>query len=287
MSRIVLALAAAALFLGGGLVTSLVSRPATSLTEQDVRSIAESVVAESISSNSNTTEAATDSASIDASVLNPMIESYLTANPRILERMSVALQAELTAEKTERTRVALSAMSAQIYDDPDHVVLGNPEGDVTLVELYDYNCGYCRKSVPDIATLLAEDKNLRIIFKEFPILSQDSMDAARIAVAVSRTDADYWQFHTELFSGRGKATAESALDVAKGMGLNPVELQLDAQTQEVADIIQKSYAIAEALDITGTPAYILGDEIIAGAVGVDALRLRIANVRACGKTICG
>ena len=223
---------------------------------------------------------------IDAETLNPMIEDYLLENPRILQRVSQALETEIRMAEAEQARAAIAAMQSQIFDDPDHTVLGNPEGDVTLVEMFDYNCGYCRQALPDLATLLAEDPNLRVILKEFPILSQESVDAARVAVLVGQSGADYWTFHQKLFTGRGQVTGEAALAAAQEVGLSRVQLELEMGTPRVTEIIDRSYELARALSISGTPTYIIGDELIAGAVGLDALRSRIANMRACGKTIC-
>lgn len=225
-------------------------------------------------------------AQIDAATLNPMIEQYLLENPRILQQVSAALEQEIRTAEAEQARLAIASMQSEIYEDPDHVVLGNPNGDVTLVEMFDYNCGYCRQAVPDLATLLAEDPNLKVILKEFPILSQESVDAAKIAVVVAQSDADYWQFHQKLFTGRGQVTKEAALAAAGELGLNPVDLQLKMEGPDVSAVLDKSYAIAQAIGASGTPTYIIGDEIIPGAVGLDALRLRIANMRACGKTVC-
>jgi len=215
-----------------------------------------------------------------------MIESYLLANPRILQRVSDALQVELRSEEQERTRVALADLQDEIYDDPDHVVLGNPDGDVTLVELFDYNCGYCRSAMPDMATLLADDPNLKIILKEFPILSKESVDAARIAVAVNKSEADYWQFHQKLFTSHGKIDEAAALSVAESLGLSPVSLKLDADSAETTSILDRSYTIAQTLGVSGTPTYIIGNDVIPGAIGLDALKERIANMRECGSTVC-
>jgi protein-disulfide isomerase len=227
------------------------------------------------------------SRTVDAATLNPMIEDYLLSNPRILQRLSDALEAEIRNAEAEQAKAAITSMHAEIYDDPDHVILGNPNGDVTLVEMFDYNCHYCRQALPDLAVLLAEDTNLRVILKEFPILSQESIDAARIGILVSEAKGvDYWSFHQKLFTSRGLVTQQTALDAAKDLGLNPIELQLEAGTPRITAILDKSYAIARNLNVSGTPTYIIGDEIIAGAVGIDQLRLRIANMRACGKTDC-
>jgi protein-disulfide isomerase len=226
-------------------------------------------------------------AQLDAETLNPMIEDYLLENPSILQRVSAALETEMKTAQAEQTRTALASLQQVIYDDPDHIVLGNPDGDVTLVELFDYNCGYCRGALPDMATLLAEDPNLRVILKEFPILSQGSVDAAKVAVVVARDKSvDYWQFHQKLFTSRGQVTKDSALAVAKDLGLNPVEVGLAMEGADVERVIAKSFQIAQGLNVSGTPTYIIGDEVIPGAIGLDSLRERIANMRKCGSTSC-
>jgi protein-disulfide isomerase len=225
-------------------------------------------------------------ASIDPKVLNPMIESYLMGDPSILQRLSGALETQMTAAAREQSTTAIATMKNAIFNDPDQVVLGNPDGDVTLVEMFDYNCGYCRNALPDLAALLADDPNLRVVLKEFPILSNESIDAARIAILVNQSDADYWAFHEALFTSRGQVDKKVALAAAADLGLSPVNLELKMEEPEVSKAIQTSYDIAKALNITGTPTYIIGNEVIPGAIGLDELKGRIANMRACGETQC-
>ena len=225
-------------------------------------------------------------AELDPTKLNPMIEGYLMDNPSILQRVSDKLQAEVTAQRKAETKTQLAALKSDIYDDPDHIVLGNPNGDVTLVEMFDYNCTYCKQALPDLATLLDQDKNLRVILKEFPILTPGSVDAARVAIQVAEANVDYWTFHQALFTSPAKVDKAVALKAAADLGLNPVTLELGMGTPKVADVIQKSYQIADKLKITGTPTYIIGDEVIPGAIGLDQLKQRIANMRACGSTEC-
>jgi protein-disulfide isomerase len=231
---------------------------------------------------------AQDSAPVqfDEEAMGQFVENYLIEHPEIIERALSALDDKKRLAATERTRAVIDQLHDEIYNDPDQVVLGNPDGDVTLVEMFDYNCGYCRSALPDMAALLDEDKNLKIILKEFPILSQSSVDAARIAIAAHRAGIDYWAFHLALFSGRGQVTADAALKAAEAQGLSRISLQLDAAAQVVTEIIQRSYTIAQAIGTTGTPTYIIGDEIIPGAIGIEALKARIANIRACGSTVC-
>ena len=286
MSRVSLVLVAIAGILAGALGYSTLQRPATpdataiqAMIDQAI-STYDTKIASAIALPSPAV------AELDADKLNPMIESYLMSDPKILQRMSIALDTTLQAEERSASTTAIAAMRDQIFNDPKQAVLGNPEGDVTLVEFFDYNCGYCRAAMPDMAQLLAEDPNLRVVLKEFPILSNESIDAARISALVNDADVDYWAFHEALFTSRGQVDKKVALDAAAALGLSPVSLELDMGTEAVSQLIQTSYEIAKELNITGTPTYIIGNEIIPGAIGIDDLRDRIANMRACGETQC-
>ncbi len=214
------------------------------------------------------------------------IESYLLNNPGILEKMVSSLQEKREQEERLRIGEALKQNFDLIYNDEDNIILGNPNGDVTLVEFFDYNCPYCKQVMPHIPELLDNDDNLKIILKEFPILGQDSIEAARLSIAVHRLGGDYWEFHEALFSGRDRVNVEKALKVALEMGIDIEKLQEEAKKPEIDDIINKSYIIAQNLGINGTPAFIIGDEILPGAVDVEELQFRIENMRLCGKAIC-
>ncbi|KFC72555.1 putative outer membrane protein [Devosia sp. LC5] len=282
MSRVTLALVALAGILAGALGYSVFNKPTPQTTDTvAVRAIVDEALAARDAAEKPQTVAA-----IDPAQLNPLIEQYLLSDPKILQRMSVALDSTLQAEQREQSTSAIASMRDKIYNDPDQVVLGNPEGDVTLVEFFDYNCGYCRSALPDLATLLAEDPNLRVVLKEFPILSNESIDAARVAVLVGKADVDYWTFHEALFSARGQVDKGAALTAASELGLSPVTLEMQMGEPRVSQAIQTSYEIAKALNITGTPTYIIGNEIIPGAIGLDELRARIANMRECGEAQC-
>jgi protein-disulfide isomerase len=292
MSRVNLALVAVAGILAGALGYSFVSKPAP----QTDTAVVQTMIDEAITAYESNRVAETnlvpqtsiqqDVAEIDPTVLNPLIESYLMSDPKILQRMSVALDTTLQAEALEQSTAAIASMQQAIFNDPDQIVLGNPDGDVTLVEFFDYNCGYCRAALPDMATLLAEDPNLRVVLKEFPILSNESIDAARVGVLVGDADVDYWSFHEALFTSRSKVDKKVALAAAADLGLSPVALELDMGTTAVSETIQTSFEIARVLNITGTPTYIIGNEVIPGAIGLDELRARIANMRDCGQTQC-
>jgi protein-disulfide isomerase len=289
MPRVTLALVALAGVLAGALGFSVLLQSAPHTDTEAVRSIVKDMLAEhdtQLASAAPINPAPQAVASLDPTTLNPMIESYLMSDPTILQRLSKALDSQMQVAAQKKSTSVIATMKDVIFNDPDQVILGNPNGDVTLVELFDYNCSYCRGALPDLASLLAEDPNLRVVLKEFPILSNESIDAARVAVLVNESDADYWAFHEALFTSRGQVDKKVALAAAADLGLSPVTLELQMQEPQVSKAIQTSYDIAKALDITGTPTYIIGNEVIPGAIGLDELKTRIANMRACGDTSC-
>jgi protein-disulfide isomerase len=261
----------------GGLGGYLVSRSPIGFDEQRITQLVSEAV----------TKADTDDpAAISEASIGPLIERYLLENPRVLERVSTALNAEIEAERTEKMKVAVDENRDLIYSADGAVVVGNPNGDVTLVEMYDYNCGYCRSTMPDVVALVDGDPNLKLVLRQFPILSQGSVDAAKVGVLVAKSGVDYWSFHQALFTGRGQVDGDTALRAAADLGLKPEELRAKLADPEVRAALDNSYKLAQQLQISGTPTFIIGDEVIPGAVGVDVLRAKIANVRKCGSTRC-
>ena len=274
MSRLSLVLVLLVGILAGGLGVSLLDRGPAPIADADVRSIVSEMLA-------------AQGPALDPAALDARIDDYLMSDPAILERMSARLASVRQDAQRQEQAAIVAANHDAIYADPANVVLGNPEGDVTLVEMFDYNCGYCRRALPDLAALLAEDANLRVILKEFPILSDGSVEAAKVAYLVAKDDnLDYWAFHQKLFSARGQVNATAALDAAEAVGGSRGSLMIAMNGQGAAQAIERSYQLATALKVSGTPTFIIGDEVIPGAVGIDALRMRIANMRACGSSTC-
>jgi protein-disulfide isomerase len=276
MTRLSLVLVALVGILAGGLGVSLL-RPA-GLADADVRAI----VAQQMKLTPATP------APLDPQQVDQLVESYLMQDPTILSRMNDKLDEQKALAQRAAMKAEIQSHSAEIYQAADQVVLGNPKGDVTLVEMFDYNCVYCRQALPDMAQLIADDPNLKIVLRQFPILSQGSIDAACIALLVSEDPKiNYWDFHRKLFSMRaGEVGADQALQVAEEVGGNRAELMLDMNAPRTSKVIQQTYDLAKELGIGGTPTYILGDEIVPGAMGVDQLKEKIANIRACGSTLC-
>ncbi len=220
--------------------------------------------------------------------IEAIIKDYLLKNPEILREALVELETRQRDAERMAQKKALEEQRAALVSDAGSIVVGNPNGDVTLVEFFDYNCGYCKRSLADLQNLVKSDPKLKVVLRDFPILGPDSVEAAKIAMAVKQhlKGDKYLEFHAKLMSTRGRAGKDRALDVAKEMGLDPAKMAAEAEAPPVAAGIQLTMQIAEALAINGTPAFVLGDEVIAGAVGEEPLRSSIKSMRQCGKANC-
>ncbi len=166
----------------------------------------------------------------------------------------------------------------EVLNDPASPVGGNPDGDVTLVEFFDYQCPYCKTIFPSIQALLAEDRELRYVFKEIPILGKDSVFAARAALA-ARRQGKYLEFHMALMPTRGKLTETRVMWLAEKVGLDVGRLRRDMADRTIGDMIRRNLELADALGIYGTPAFIIGDTQVPGAVEIDTLKTLIARER--------
>ncbi|KZL00416.1 MULTISPECIES: DsbA family protein [unclassified Pseudovibrio] len=217
---------------------------------------------------------------VNRAEVETIIKEYLVANPEIVLEALQELDKRRLAEEESARKGAISSLSDEIYNSDYQIVLGNPDGDVTLVELFDYNCGYCKRALSDLVRLVDEDKNLRVVLKEFPVLGKASQEAARVAIAVAEVAPDkYEDFHLALLGQPGRANLASSLKVAKDLGISDADLEKSMKSSRAAETFQEVFTIAEQLGITGTPSYILGEEVIVGAVGYDTLKEKIAAER--------
>jgi protein-disulfide isomerase len=206
------------------------------------------------------------------------VREYLLKNPEvIMEALQILRERELAAEAENITRT-IAERSEEILNDPAAPVGGNPSGDVTLVEFFDYNCQYCRRVTPTVVELEGDDPGLRLVYKEFPILGPGSQFAARAALA-SRRQGKYVPFHNALMQATGQVTEESVMDVARTVGLDPEQLMADMQDPALQEAIARNLRLAEALGITGTPSFIIGEEVVPGAVDLETLQGLIAHAR--------
>jgi protein-disulfide isomerase len=210
--------------------------------------------------------------------IEEIIHDYLTKNPELMLDVLQAAQDKLKGESREKASVALVERRAELLDDPDTPVGGNPKGDVSLVEFFDYRCPYCKQVVPALEALLAKDKQLRFVYKEFPVLGPDSVTAARAALA-SRKQGKYEAMHRALMAVKGTIDEAAVTKVAASVGLDLDRLKADMAAPEVDRSLKANIKLAEALDIHGTPGFVIGDEIVPGAVSLEALRQLIDTAR--------
>lgn len=219
--------------------------------------------------------------------IEKMIKDYLVKHPEVLEEASAELDKRKQAAEAEKARSEIKNHSEALFRSPRQVTVGNTQGDVTLVEFFDYNCGYCKRALSDLTMIMKDDSKLRVVLKEFPVLGPGSVEAAKVAVAVRMQDSGkkYFDFHQRLLGGRGQADLAHALTAAKEAGFDMARIQKDMASDEVNASINENMKLAEALGLNGTPSYIVGDEVVVGAVGLAALKEKV-NVARCGKATC-
>ena len=220
--------------------------------------------------------------------LERIVREYLVAHPEVIQEAMTELEKRQTAADAEKHKAAVKQYSEALFTSPRQVVLGNPSGNVTFVEFFDYNCGYCKRAMDDMLTLLKDDPKLKVVLKEFPVLGPGSVEAAQVAVAVrmqDKTGKKYLEFHQKLLGGRGQADKARALAVAKDIGLDMGRLDKDLASPEVKATLQESFKLAEALGLNGTPSYVIGDNVVVGAVGLESLKEKV-NTSRCGKPSC-
>lgn len=219
--------------------------------------------------------------------IGDVVKAYLMDHPEVITEALQALDSRNKAAEEQGRTDAIQANRDAIFSSPYQAVLGDPNAKIALVEFFDYNCGYCKKALSDTRAILDKEKDVKIVLKEFPILSEGSVEAAKVAAAVNILNPKaYEAFHFDLLGTRGQADGDRALAAAVKAGLDEAKVKETAAKPEVAEAISHSYDLARKLNINGTPAYIIGDELVFGAVGFSELNQKIEAMRACGKTAC-
>ena len=210
--------------------------------------------------------------------INRLIHDYLMEHPEvILDSVQRLREQEAVADDQEGSR-NLVTFRAQLENDPSTPVVGNLSGDITITEFFDYRCGYCKSTLSTIRQLLAEDTGVRLVFKEFPILSAESTIAARAALAADR-QGKYFIFHSALMDARGSLDAEQIMIIAADAGLDTVRLAIDMETPQVQAQVDANRELAANLNIRGTPTFVIGDQILPGAIDIETLRQIIEMMR--------
>ena len=231
---------------------------------------------------------ADDFSASQRTAIESIVHEYLIAHPEVLQEAMNELEKRQSAAEAEKHKVAVKDNASKLFSSPHQVVLGNLDGNVTFVEFFDYNCGYCRGAMNDMLTLMRDDAKLKVVLKEFPVLGPGSLEAAQVAVAVRMQDTTgkkYLDFHTKLLGGRGQADKARALGVAKEVGLDMNRLEKDMTSPEVNETLQETFKLAEALGLNGTPSYVIGSDVVVGAIGLAGLQGKVSTAR-CGKVNC-
>ena len=213
--------------------------------------------------------------------METIIKDYLLANPEILQEMSQTLEQKQKLAEDEQRKSGLVQNAEQIFRDKSDFVAGNPKGNVTMVEFFDYNCGWCKKGFPEVLSLIESDKDLRFVMKEFPIFGEDSEYAARAAIAAIK-QGKYWDLHVAFFQHEGKIAKDSVDEIAAGIGLNMDQLKKDMDDPATAEILARNRNLAQSLAINGTPAFIIDDRLVPGYLPKAELASTINEVRAKG-----
>ena len=210
--------------------------------------------------------------------IGSIVREYLLNNPEVLREVSQELEKKEAAEDSARQKVALKDNADQIYRSSLDLVAGNPDGKVTMVEFFDYNCGYCKRAMPDVMRMIEEDKDLRLVMKEFPILGPGSQVAAKAAIA-SKKQGKYWDFHLAMLGHDGHVEADTVMEIAKSVGLDVEKLKADMESEEIGAILEANMSLAQKLGIQGTPAFIIDETLIPGAIGFEGLTASVKQVR--------
>ncbi len=216
---------------------------------------------------------------VQEDAIKALVRDYLMANPEVLIEAVQAYRERQQQMQMQQVDEVLTSRRDELDNDPDSPVIGNPDGDVVVVEFFDYRCPYCIRVAQSLREVVEEDGNIRMVLKEFPILGPDSVVAARMALAAEK-QGKYEDLHFALMSVSGKLTEDGAFKIAEQVGLDMDQLRSDMEDPAIEEMLQRNFALAQALQINGTPAFVIGDEVVRGAVDMRTLRQIVGKARA-------
>ena len=221
------------------------------------------------------------------SSIETIVKNYLLSHPEVLLEVQAAYEIKSQKEQEEKTKAMVAENAKDIYRREDAAVAGNPNGDITVVEFFDYNCGYCKRGFPALAKLIENDKNVRVVFKELPIISDASEPVSRIALA-AKLQGKYWEMHKVLISHKGTTTEAVALKAAEELKLDMAKLKADMNSDAVKGELARVKELAQKMNINGTPHFLVGDRSVGGAPEnlTETLAGHIAELRKAGCSYC-
>jgi protein-disulfide isomerase len=210
--------------------------------------------------------------------IEKIVHDYLLRNPQVILDAVEQLEQKRNDEAQAAAKTAMNTHRDELLHDPTSPVAGNPNGDVTIVEFFDYRCPYCKQMEPALEQLRKDDRQLRFVYKEFPILGPDSVTASRAALA-ARKQNKYLQLHDALMAARGHLDEATVLQIAGDAGLNVERLKADMSSPDIDGVISRNMELAHVLNINGTPGFLVGDQLVPGAVDLDTLKKLVADAR--------
>ena len=222
-----------------------------------------------------------DGGNVDKAAVRKIVAEYIKNNPQAILDSVSTYQKEAAAGANKEAQKNVKNKIGELENDPTSPIAGNPKGDVVVVEFFDYSCGYCKKALPTIVGLLESDKNVKVVFKEMPILGPNSLLSSKAAVAVHLMAPDkYFEFHKKLMSGPRVSGQASINKIANGLGIDATKLEEKMKSSDVGSIIAKDKALATSIGIRGTPAFVVGGELVPGAVNIATLKALVTKARA-------
>jgi len=227
------------------------------------------------------TEAPSAAGKIDRAEVEGIIRDYLLKNPEVLLEVQEALETKQQEEQRLAHLGVIKDAKDEIFNSAFDGVVGNPQGKVTIVEFYDYNCGFCKRAMEDMWAVTKADPDVRFVLKEFPILGPDSQKASVVSMAFHKMMPEkYGEFHNALLGGQGRATEEAAIKAALSLGADEAKLRENMKDPTILEAFSSTYELANKLAITGTPSYVVGNEVVFGALGREVLMQKIAEAKA-------
>lgn len=223
----------------------------------------------------------TASAAIEDDAFGERVRAYLVENPQVLTEVVAALESQEAAQQAAAEGEALARLSDELFSDPADWVGGNPDGDVVIVEFLDYRCGFCRRAHPELDALMSQDTNIKFVIKEFPILGEESVIASRFALSARYALGDdaYKAVHDALMAHSGPMSQGALGRMARDIGLDPNPILQGMEDERITETLLANRALAQALQINGTPAFALKDRVLRGYLPLDGMQAVVDEVR--------
>lgn len=218
----------------------------------------------------------------DEDKVQTIVKDFLTKNPQVIVDSFMKAREQEQATEQQKSESAIKDSRAEIESSDKSPTAGNPNGDVVVVAFHDYNCGFCKRSVPDVVELVNTDKNIKFVIKEFPILGDLSVEKAKASEALFKVAPDKWFAFYQQLSKTSPQNIEGVLDVAAKLGVDPELIKSEMKTDEIQNKVNDNLALGQKIGVRGTPAFVIGGKFVNGAIGIDSMKELIQAARASG-----